>query len=120
MNNKGQTLVLFVILLPLLFVFIMMVLEVGLLLVDRNKMDSEVRHAVKYALKLDIIDENKVKNVLIDNLGKDIKYNIKTATSDIHIEVNKQHKFLFLRKEHIIVSRYHGYISDESIKIERE
>lgn len=120
MNNKGQTLVLFVLLLPLLFIFMMLVLEVGLLLVDKNKIDNEVKYAIKYAFKLDSIDENKVKNVLRDNLGNDIKIDIKTATSDIHVEVSKLHKFLFLKKEYIINSRYRGYKSDDTIKLEKE
>lgn len=120
MNNKGQTLVLFVLLLPLLLIFMMLVLETGLLLIEKNKVDSEVRYAVKYALKLDSIDEDKVNKVLIDNLGDNIKTNIKVSTSDIRIEVNKDYKFLFLKEEYKINSSYHGYISDDTIKIERE
>ena len=120
MNNKGQTLVLFVLLLPLLLIVMMLVLETGLLLVEKNKIDSEVRYAVKYALKLDTIDADKVNNVLIDNLGDDINTNIKISTSDIRIEVDKDYKFLFLKKEYAIKSSYHGYISDGTIKIERE
>ena len=43
-----------------------MVLEVGLLLVDRNKMDNEVKYAIRYALKLNTIDENKIETNYIN------------------------------------------------------
>ena len=120
MNNKGQTLVLFILLLPLLLIVMMLVLETGLLLVEKNKIDGEIKYAIKYALKLDTIDEDKVNNILINNLGDDIKTSIKISTSDIRIEVDKDYKFLFLKKEYKINSSYHGYISDDIIKIERE
>lgn len=120
MNKKGQTLVLFVLLLPILFIFIMLVLEVGLLLVDKNKVNNEIKYAIKYAYKTDRVDEDKIRKCLTDNLGDDIVIEIKLATSDIHIEVNKKHNFLFSNKTYTINGKYRGYKSDDTVYLERE
>ena len=120
MNRNGQTLVLFVLLLPLLFIFAISILEIGLLLVDKNKVDNEVKYAIKYGLNNENIDAIKIREILNNNLGNDIEVEIKLATSDIHIIVKKEHNFLFLKKGYKIDSRYRGYKSDNGINIEKE
>lgn len=120
MNRKGQALVLFVLLLPLLFIFVMLILEVGLLLLDNNKLDNEIKYTIKHALRTNNIIEENIEDMLNENLGEDIAIEIKIATSSVRIKVDKKHKFLFLKKKHTISSKYHGYKSNDKIYIEKE
>lgn len=120
MNRNGQTLVLFVLLLPLLFIFMISILEIGLLLVDKNKVDNEIKYAIKYAFNKENIEEVKIREILNNNLGDDVEVEIKLATSDIRIIVKKEHQFLFFKKDYKINSRYRGYKSDNRINIEKE
>lgn len=127
MNNKGQTLVLFVLLLPLIFIFIAMVLETGSLLIIRKQVDDEIKQTIKYGLKLEDTDpsevSDKMKKMLIDNLGSDIKCEIKIATSDIHVEVIKKYHGLFptiVKQDYEIKRNFRGYLSNNKIKIEKE
>lgn len=127
MNNKGQTLVLFVLLLPLLLLFSMIVLEVGNILITRRQIDGEIRQALKYGLTLDNNTNNEVRNkmqkMLVKNLDDDIQVEIKVATLDIHVKVVKEYKSLFsnvINYDYAIKRSFRGYINNDRIMIERE
>lgn len=127
MNNKGQTLVLFILLLPLLFLFCAMVLEAGNALIMRRQIDSEIRQALKYGLTLDnnTNDEirDKMYNLLTENLGTDIDVDIRVATSDINVTVVKKYQFLFpfvVKQDYALKRDFRGYVSNDEVKIEKE
>lgn len=127
MNNKGQTLVLFILLLPLLFLFCAMVLEAGNALIMRRQIDSEIRHALKYGLTLDnnTNDEirDKMYNLLTENLGTDIDVDIRVATSDIYVTVVKKYQSLFpfvVKQDYTLKRDFRGYVSNDEVKIEKE
>lgn len=127
MNNKGQTLVLFVLLLPLLFLFCAMVLEAGNALIMRRQIDSEIRQALKYGLTLDDNTNEEIRdkmhNLLIENLGSDIDVDIRVATSDIYVIVAKKYQSLFsfvIKHDYTLKRNFRGYISNGQVKIEEE
>lgn len=127
MNNKGQTLVLFVLLLPLLLVFSMMVLETGNVLITRSRIDSEIKQVIKYGLSLESSNSDeisdKIKRMLVKNIGPNIKYDIKVTSFDIRVGVIKKYQSLFpsiINYDYVIKRNFKGYISNDQIMIERE
>lgn len=119
MNNKGQSLVLFILLLPLIFIVIALILEVGFLYINKKQIDSEIRYALKNSIKTDTRDEFKIQNIIKENLGNDIKVDVKNSNERLVIEVTKKHKFLIIKKDYNIKIKYYGYLINDKIAIEK-
>ena len=51
MNNKGQTLTAFIVLLPLIFMIFALILDLGLLYTEKQKINSNIKEAINYGLK---------------------------------------------------------------------
>ena len=60
MNNKGQTLAIFVILLPIILFLIAVAIDMGNFLVQKNKYEDEVKNTIKYGLKH--LDDEDISN----------------------------------------------------------
>ncbi len=74
MNNKGQTLVLFVALLPFIFILFVFVFDLAFLSSEKTKLDS--------------ISSSSLKNILIEKKDKDLVKDI-IKKNDPDIKVNK-------------------------------
>ncbi|HOZ53836.1 MAG TPA: pilus assembly protein, partial [Bacilli bacterium] len=75
MNNKGQTLVLFVIFLPILVILGAIVIDVGRFAYETNRVNSINRMCIKYAYKnIDNLDIEKVYDLIEDNDSNINKY----------------------------------------------
>ncbi len=67
MNNKGQVLVAFVLLTPIMIMFTALIIDTGILYIDKRKLDYTVRDAVTYAFsdtsldKVDALFKEKYK-----------------------------------------------------------
>ena len=96
MNNKGQVLVLFVILLPVILLLLLITIEVGNIYLDKSKNQNIIKDIIRENLK-ETPNTEKI-NTLIDNNIKDIEE--KTVfTSENELRMNiKQNKKLFGRK----------------------
>lgn len=93
MNNKGQTLIIFVIVLPVLLLFTAFFIDLSLVSLNHNKIDGSIRDNLEIILKDNIKDENKIKKVFQEN-----KINISKITitdNEIEIDVNQQIDSLF-------------------------
>ena len=89
MNNKGQVLVIFVILLPILLMILGFVVDLGLLSIEKRKISNNTYDAVEYYLESN--DKDKTINLLNDNLdGVDIKIN--DSEDYVEITVKKNYK----------------------------
>ena len=95
MNNKGQVLVLFVIILPIILLLLMMTIEVGDIYLDKAKTKNTIRDIIKENLK-ETPNTEKI-NILIDNNINDIKEKtVFTSENEIRINII-QNKKLFGR-----------------------
>jgi len=96
MNNKGQTLVMFVIVLPIILIILTLVVDMGLLYIEKRNISNNTKDAVEYYLdNLDDINiEPKINNLLNENID-DIKINIDNNTDYIEINVKKEYKSLY-------------------------
>lgn len=128
MDNKGQTLVLFVILLPLLFVLLALVIDIGLLMNEKNKVDNAVKDSIKSALKSEPssnqIVEERVAYLINSNI-EDIKIKkIEYKDSVLYVSVSKNYKTLFARilsqKNYSIDMSFKAYIENDEVIIKKE
>ena len=97
MNNKGQTLVIFVIILPIILILITLVVDLGLLHIEKRKIQNNVLSASEYYLENinDIDIENKVKNLLNKNIKKIDSISIEEKDNFIEIKVTKKNNSLY-------------------------
>ena len=97
MNNKGQTLVIFVIILPILLIIFTLIIDLGFLYLEKKNISNNVIDSLEYYLD-NINDKDiefKVKKILTENI-KDIENITINNTSDyIEISVLKVRKSLY-------------------------
>lgn len=128
LNNKGQTLVMFIILLPILLMVFALIIDLGLLGIEKRKIENEVKSTITYGLKnIEEKDlELKLKKLLIKNIDdledKNINIKIKIINNYISITVNKKYKPVFniIKNNYDITVTYKGNISNDRISIIKE
>ena len=76
MNNRGQTLVMFILMLPLLLIVLCLVVDIGMLSLEKKKLENTLKDAIYYELNNQETDSNMIKNRLTNTLSKNIN-NIK-------------------------------------------
>ncbi len=123
MGNKGQTLVIFVFLLPILIALFIFIFEVGSLAVMVNKYEMEIKDTISYGLNhLDEEDlEDKLLNLLKANIDGEIT--LKIDNEVIQINVKDKYEALFQKiftNVFEINITYQGYISGDDIIIQKE
>lgn len=127
MNNKGQTLVLFVIILPLLIFGMYFILNVGNLYTVKKSIDYNIKNAIKMRFSGRFTEdevEKKINEIITKNV-KNIKYLDIFVTNEkiiVNIEVNVDTNLpkIFNKSYYTIKSKYNGYNLNEQIIIEKE
>ena len=125
MNNKGQSLVLFVILIPVLFIILFMVYEIGNLLLLKEKLDNINYITIDYGL--DNIDTLELQTKLTDMIIKNkddidnINIIIENNTIKISLKDKLDNKASILKNFDSldVTSNYIGYF-DNNNKIIRK
>lgn len=119
MNNKGQTLILFVLILPIIVVLILLVVGFGNLYIEKNKIENTVKKIVYDELKKDDSAEYKrirINNLLHQNIEDLENYDLIVNDEYIKITIVKTNKTF---KKDIRIS-YKGYKINDEIKIKKE
>jgi len=123
MNNKGQTLVLFILLLPLIFLLTAVIYDLGTLSITKHKIENEIKTSIKYGLN-NIEDKNihnKINNMLDKNIDGTKAITITDKTIKIKVEDTKESIFPnIIKDKYDIKITYNGYIDNGKIKINRE
>lgn len=119
MNNKGQTLILFVLLLPVMVMVFALVVDTGLLMTRTYKVKASIKDALNYGLSSN--DYEGMELMLSKNL--DDKYSIST-NGNIKISVDGSYHTMmgqiFKRQVYNYHFSYIGYNDDGNIHIEEE
>ena len=111
MNNKGQVLVIFIIILPILLILLTLIVDLRLLYIDKKSIEDNTYSAISYYLK------NKNKDDIEDKVSKLLNKNIKNSDITINdteeyieIIVSKEHKSLYSKifKNTLINVKYKG------------
>lgn len=67
MNNRGQSLIMFVLVLPLIVLLIAFIIDSSLVIVEKNKIDGIITSNMEEALEKEIKDEEKIKKAIKEN-----------------------------------------------------
>ena len=94
MNNKGQSLVSFVLILPLLVFFIAFFIDSSKSIMEKERIDGIVYSNLEMILNKDIKDVNKIIDVLKEN-ENDLEINVLINEDDIMLDASVKKKNLF-------------------------
>ena len=125
LNNKGQSLILFVLMLPVLLFLMILVIDMGNLMVEKQKLNNINYIMIDYGLsnltKEDL--EEYIYNYLKLNDEKIDKIKVSKTDNDITINLGKKESSMLGHilnlKEVEIISSYKGSIIDDKKGIER-
>ena len=97
MNNKGQSLVVFIIILPILLMIFTLIIDLGFMYIEKRNIDNNCYDAVEYYLnninKEDI--EKKVNKLLNENIKSIDKIIINDTNDYVEISVSKNRKSIY-------------------------
>ena len=125
LNNKGQSLVLFIVVLPILLLILVLVIDVGRILVLKQELDNINKIVLDYGLdSLDKEDYNEEMIKLIKLNNNDIEdINIRLDKDKLYVELGIDADGMLSGLVNISVfdikSSYVGYIDNNSKRIER-
>ena len=122
-NNKGQSIVVFVLIMPIIFLLIGILWEIGNQYVLESEYESEIKNAITYGLKTNNKEdlENKLKIMLDKNLEGTKEISI--SDDKIKIHVSKKSNSIFkkiLKKDFEINLTYIGEIQEGKINLVKE
>jgi Flp pilus assembly protein TadG len=73
-NNKGQVLTAFIIMIPIIFMLMAILFDVGLVYIEKRKIDNELKDVINYAFNVnkdDINIENDIMKIIKENNSYD-------------------------------------------------
>ena len=123
LNNKGQSLVLFVVFLPILLLIMILVIDVGNTIMKKEEINNVNYITIEYGL--DNINEEDLDKKLVSMINKNIDdismVNVNVETTKITITIKKDINGMLTDKLKIfeLESTYVGYIKNGKKIIER-
>ncbi len=107
MNNKGQTLVLFVVMLPIILFFICFFIDTSMILYEQNRLEKLAREVVHY-------DDKKEFELQIETWMKKNDKHITVKIEETSFSLEKNVKSIF--GQIIGIKEYHLKVEKERIK----
>lgn len=125
MNRKGQVLVMFIILLPIFFIIITLLIDIGNLILTNNEINDVsymvLEHCLDHLDEEDIIDTSK-ELLKLNNKELNIE-SFKIENNKVYLNVSYQVKGIISNIVNIklfdINNKYEAYIKDDKKIIER-
>ena len=121
MNNKGQSLVLFILIIPILLGIMAMVIDVGNALNEKNKIGNIIEMVIEYGLD-DNYTEEQINQLINYNLNNET-YFVNIDNDVINIKVDTYVDGIISNIVNIkgfkITSEYTGYIENNKKVIEK-
>ncbi len=127
-DRKGQVLVAFVLLIPVIIMLLALIVDVGFLYVEKRNTDNVVRDITNYGLdnlnlEKDIL-QGKITELINANLDdiQNLNINIDTNSVEIDITRNKQSIFsnVYKKASYKITSNYIGNINNSVNDVRKE
>ena len=122
MNNKGQTLAVFIIVLPVILLLICITIDLGHLYLEKKEIQNTVKEIIKDELNNEP-DKNRIIKLINKNLENVNIEKIEVNSNMIIIKIAKQYKGLFqniLKNNKTINITYKGYKIGNDITIKKE
>lgn len=121
MNNKGQALVFFILLLPIILICLSFIVDIGLLNSTKKSTDQKLEQIIENGLSKNITYEEWDKLVINNFKNIESKNIIKNENSiEITIKIKLQPIFPNIMSEDTYEVTYLGYIETEKINIVRK
>ena len=123
-NNKGQSLVMFVLIIPIFLLILTLVYDVGNAIYEKDRLSNTNYLTIEYGLNnIDTVTENDLKNLIEQNTSN-LKYIYVTIEENqIEIKIEKDAKSIIGKMFNFdlitVVSEYHGEIINGKKVIER-
>lgn len=124
LNNKGQSLVMFIVIIPILIIILTFVYDIGTAIYEKNSLSNTNYMVIDYGLSnIDKVSENDLIDLILKN-SKGVN-NVSVIIDDkiIDIKISKNFKGIFGKIINTnltqIVSEYKGELIDDKKKIER-
>ena len=124
MNNKGQVLVAFILMIPIILLLTICIVDIGLESIEARRIDNTVRNSVKYGINnLDKKNvEATMKSLIMDNLKNvdDTIINVDVDNNYVKASVIVKYKGLINITNKTIKSSYYANVNNEKIEINKE
>ena len=119
MNNKGQVLVLFVIILPVILLALLIIIQFGKLYLKKQATTNIIKDTIEYGLKhtQDEQIENKLNNLIETNIDDIDKKTITIFEDEIRINLTQKSINIFGKNINLTYD-YTGTKMNEEIRIE--
>ena len=123
-NNKGQSLVMFVLIIPIYLLILTLVYDVGNAIYEKDRLSNTNYLTIEYGLNnIDTVTENDLKNLIEQNTSN-LKYIYVTIEENqIEIKMEKDAKSIIGKMFNFnlvkIISHYEGKIINNQKEIER-
>jgi hypothetical protein len=126
-DNKGQVLVMFILLLPIVLMLMGLIIDTGLLFIEKRNVDNNIKEVIEYRFESDTDDEQLysiIDSLLVSNIKNIKNKEIHISTNYISITINKEIKgtfsVLFNKDIYEIKTTYTGYINGNKLVISKE
>ena len=123
MNNKGQVLVCFVLMIPIIFMVFALIVNLGLLSIEKRKISNTIKSSITYGLKH--IDEENLEGTLRELIKKNVdnidELIVLVDNNYISIKLSKKYHGIlnYLTNENVTLA-YNGNIINSKITIKEE
>ncbi len=119
MNSNGQTLVLFVVIMPILSIMFIFLFQLGSINLDKKKVTDTIKEALNYGvnnLDSELLVTN-VKNMIISNDKEILEENIVVTIEDsgLNIKVIKEYDKMLINDK--IVFNYTGKLVGNKLEV---
>ena len=93
MNNRGQSLIIFVLLLPLIVLLIAFFIDSSLSMMEKNRLDGIITSNIEESLNNDIRDLDKISKAI--NKNDNLEANVSVLDDTLQIKVSSKKNSLF-------------------------
>lgn len=122
MKNRGQALILFILLLPLLLLILTIILNIGLTSIEIKKTDNKIKQIIEDSLNNDL-DESQINQLIITNLDNILSKEIIKQDDTLEIKIIRKMEILYPSIINYNIENYevtYKGIKEDKIKIIRK
>lgn len=124
LNNKGQSLVLFIVIIPIILLFFVLVYDIGTAIYEKNRLSNTSYMVIDYALdNIDKVDENDLISLITKNTNNLSNISVLIDDGKVNIKLTKKIKGVFGSAFNFDLieakSEYVGYILNGNKKIDK-
>lgn len=124
LNNRGQSLVMFILIIPIFLLIMTLVYDVGNAIYEKNKLSNVSYMTIQYGLdNIESIDENELISLIMKNVDNPKLISVLIENGEIEIKSTKDVKGIIGKMFNFdlitVVSEYHGEIINGKKVIER-